>query len=445
MLVKIYNLYTGTAKSIEGTSADVAQELLRVYPFLRSPNPKDNDDVPSLIDHLNSEQALEAEIIDYGDEGSLVKSEPGNLHDEEVVAAMLGYHSKLYSALDAAKFLAGGATVSGDKVRRALWEADGDPEEAALVAYGLEVSPNNLAALRGFQTLSKTQPEPVQAQSVEPGHPDASQTAEDVELAFRDRFVLPVKLGGKHSKGSLLARDQHTGSTWLLKPGSGGMGPAAGVQEDPATQARRGTAFWHMADAWHLGAYIPRSDLLIIDGKEYEAIHLLPWSYKTLDKLKGGDVGAARALLLPLLRSGVLFRWAILDYVLGNPDRHANNLMAKGDDVQLIDHGSAFAGYGFDPAHDENSFIPYYLRAWADGRFSKMTAEQKLKVMPRLDRQTADTVGEWLNGLHGEDLDRVLLRYGVDPGPAKQRLAKLKALATQMPVDEAVNKAWAET
>jgi hypothetical protein len=441
------NLYSDVAKTVEGTPAEVEAELLRIYPFLNSSNPNDHGDVPNLIEHLNCEQAYEAEIVDHGNELPLHKSEPSNLQgqDDEVVAAMLGYHHKLNSALDAVKFLAGGAPASGERVRQALWEADGDPEEAALRAYGLEVSPSNLAALRGFQSLSKAQPEPVQAQTIEPGHPDAGEVAERVGVAFRDRFVLPVALGGKHSKGSMLARDQKSEDTWLLKPGSGGQSPAAGAKEDPSSQSRREAAFWHVADAWHLGQFLPRADLLLIDGREYAAIHLLPWSYKTLDKVKGQDVQAARALLYPFLRQGMCHRWGVLDYVLGNPDRHAQNLMVKDGAVKLIDHGSAFAGNGFDPAHDQNSFIPFYLRAWADGRFSQMTAEQKLKVMPRLDRQTAEELGKWLDGLHAEDLDRVLIRYGVNPQPAKDRLAKLKALSTQMPVDEAVNRVWATT
>jgi hypothetical protein len=447
VLVRVYDHYTETSKSFEGPAAEVERELLRSYPFLNSEDPRDHGDVPNLVEHLNSEQALDAEIVDHGVEDALVKAEPGNLHtgDDGVVQAMLGYHHGLFSALEAVRFLAGGAPASGEKVRQALWQADGEPEEAALLSYGLEPTEANLAALRGIQSLSKAEGEPVEAKTVHAGATEADETADEVRLAFRDRFVVPVALGGKHSKGSLLARDQDSQNTWLLKPGSGGQTPAAGATEDPSSQSRREAAFWHVADAWHLGDFLPRADLLLVDGKEYAAIHLLPWSYKTLDKLKAKDPGAARNVLAEYLRRGLVHRWGVLDFVLGNPDRHAQNLMIRDTDVKLIDHGSAFAGAGFDPAHDQNSFTPYYLRAWSDGKFSTMTAAQKLKVMPRIDRGTELDLRGWIDGLHSEDLDRVLLRYGIDPAPEKMRLAQLKALITQMPADEAVNKLWADT
>jgi hypothetical protein len=447
VIVVVYNLYSGTKKTVEGTPREVELELLRSFPFLNSERPDDHGDIPNLVEHLNVQQAYEAEIVDHGAELPLNKSETSNLDgsEDEVVASMLGHNHKLFSVLEAVRFLAGGAPADGHRVRQALWEADGEAEEAALLAYGLEVSPANLAALRSIQGLSKADQEPVQPQEVQPGHPDADQTAEGVGQAFRDHFVVPVNLGGKHSKGSLLARDQQTGSTWLLKPGSGGQTPAAGARQDPSSQSRREAAFYHVADAWHLGQFFPRSDLLFVGGKEYAAIHLLPWSYRGLDKLKAQDAQVPRSLLMSYLKQGLLHRWAVLDFVLGNADRHAGNLMAKDGDVKLIDHGSAFAGTEFDPAHDRYSFTPYYLRAWADGKFSQMDAASKLKVMPRVDHQTEENLKGWIEGLRGEDLDRVLLRYGVDPAPAKERLAKLKAMSSTMPVDEAVNKVWAET
>ncbi len=447
MLVQIHNLYTGTTKSVEGTPREVELELLRAFPFLNHEDPDHHGDVPNLIEHLNAEQAYEAEVVDHGDEVPLNKSENHNLQgdEDEVVASMLGYNHKLFSALEAVKFLAGGAPADGQKVRQALWQADGDPEEAALLAYGLEPSEANLAALRGIQGLSKAEQDAVQAQSIEAGHPDADETADEVRRAFNDHFALPVKLSGKHSAGSILARDQDSGNTWLLKPGSGGQTPAAGARQDPSSQSRREAAFYHMADAWHLSEFFPHADLLLIDGREYAALHLLPWVYRGMDKLKASDPQAARSVLSDYLRRGILHRWAVLDFVLGNPDRHAGNLMVHDGDVKLIDHGSAFAGTAFDPAHDENSFTPYYLRAWNDGKFSIMTPAAKLKVMPRLDHQTEESLRGWIDGLKTEDLDRVLLRYGVDPAAAKLRLGQVKALAAGMPADLAINKLWVDT
>lgn len=446
MQVHVYNLYQDTSTVIEGEPAQVEAELLRLFPFLRSEQPDDQGDIHALVEHLNANQAYEAELLNH-DQQPMAKAEASNLSgsEHEIVSDMLGYHDKLFRAIEAAKFLCGGTALPEEKVRRALWQADGDPEEAALGAYGLEASEPNLRALRAIQDMSQTrkgEEGAVQAQSVEAGHPDAEQTAEAVRRAFQDEFVVPIKLNGKHAEGTLLARDQDTGEVWLLKPGSGGQTPAAGAKQDPSSQSRREAAFWHLADAWQLGDFIPHTDLLIIDGREYAAIKLLPWSYKTLDKLKKGNASVARTVLDGYRNHGMLHRWAILDFVLGNPDRHANNLMVREGDVKLIDHGSAMAGPAFDPAHDEYSFTPFYLRAWAPGKFSQLTPEQKLKYMPRLDRQAEEGLRAWLDQLHATDIDRVLYRYGVNPEPARERLARLKVLATQEPVDLAINKLW---
>lgn len=230
-----------------------------------------------------------------------------------------------------------------------------------------------------------------------------------------------------------------------MRNGNSDPGPQAGVREERASQSRREAAFYHVAEAWGLGHCMPEAQLLLIEGKEYAAIKLLPWSYETMDKVKEKDPGLPRSVLLPYLRSGALHRWAVLDYVLGNPDRHANNLMVRDGDVKLIDHGSAMAGADFDPAHDQNSFVPFYLRAWATSKFNAMDDEGKLKVMPRLVRQTEDGLRHWLDSLQAQDLDRILYRYGVNPEPAKARLARLKTMATSEPADLAVNKAWATT
>lgn len=443
----IHNHYTELSKIVEGVPAAVEAELIRMYPWLNASDPESHGDVGALIDQLNSNQAFDA-FVDFDQEPQgLVKTEHNLGEDDEnhVISSMLGYQPKLHAALDAVRFLTGGQAVAGDKVRQALYQADGDPEEAALAAYGLDVNETNLKALRGVQGLSKSDTQPVSADTVEAGHPDADEAADEIRRSFRDSFVMPVELGGKHSKGSLLARDEDSGNTWLLKPGSGGQTPAAGASQDPSSQSRREAAFWHVADAWHLGQFLPRADLVLVDGKEYAAIHLLPWSYKNLDKIKTQDPGAVRNILAEYLSRGLLHRWAVLDFVLGNPDRHAANLMVKDGDVKLIDHGSAMAGTAFDPAHDQNSFTPYYLRAWAPGKFAGLDEADKLKYMPRLGRQAEIEFRAWLDTLQGSDLDKVLLRYGVDPAPAKARLAQVKALGAAEPVDLAINKLWVET
>jgi hypothetical protein len=450
MDVVVYNHANDSEQTLSGSPEVVEQELLRLFPWLRSELPEHQGNLPALVEHLNSAQMYEAEIVDYGPD--LQKSEqPRNLSLEaqhhHVIQAMLGYHHKLMTALDAARFLAGAApAAASENVRQALWDADGDAEAAALVSHGLEASQRNRRALRAVQSIAKAakaHPDAVQAK-VQPGVTDASETADALQRAVDDRFVLPIALGGKHSQGSLLARDESSGRTWLLKPGSGGPGPAAGAKDDPATQSRREACFWHVADKWGLGEWIPRADLVLVNGREYAAIDLLPWTYKTLDTLMDEDPNAGRTVLQPLLGPGVLHQWGALDFVLGNPDRHANNLMVEGAKVRLIDHGSAMAGARFDPAHDQDSFTPYYLRAWAVGAFSKLPPKAKLQAMPRLPEESEQKLRTWFDGLHADDLEHELLLYGVDLAPAVQRLAQLKTMLTEMPADLAVNRVWVE-
>ena len=259
--------------------------------------------------------------------------------------------------------------------------------------------------------------------------------------------VKVAHLDGKHSKGSLIAKDHQTQNIYLLKPGSGGQSPAAGAQEQPASQSRREAAFWHVADQWQLGGTIPRADLVLIDGKEYAAIRMLPFSYRNLEKKAVKDPALAPRALAMYRDKGFLHKWAILDAVLGNPDRHGQNMMISADDqvVALIDHGSAFAGDSFDPAFDRNSFVPYYLRVWGGPKFNRLPVKDKLARMPSVSQPVREELRTWLNGIHADQLEMTLLRFGIDPRASVARLAKLKATASSMPIDQAVNRFWVTT
>lgn len=449
MKVQVENVYEETLKTIEGPPESVRLELLRLFPWLNHHQQKPT--VQAMVGRLNRSQVFNAAIVE---DEPIAKAEPRNLHqqDDHVILAMLGYSHRLQRALDAARFLSARATDPA-AVRQALWEADGDVEEAALLAHGLEASEPNRKALRAVQDVSETR----KAEGAHPFTPDqvfapdpaGEDAAEAVRRAVSDEFLLPVQLGGKHSAGSYLARDQATGVTWLLKPGSGGQSPAAGVREEGASQSRREAAFWHVAEAWGLGDYVPRAELLQLHTpqgvSEVAAIELLGWSYKTLDKVKNEDPSAARAAVEPYVKEGLAHRWAVLDYVLGQTDRHAGNIMVHDGDAQLIDHGAAFAGPDFSPARDKKSFIPYYLRAWAPGKWSVMDAGTRLKYMPRLPEEKAQELRSWIESLDVSDLDKILGRYGINPQPAKARLARLKMAVREMPADVAVNRAWVET
>jgi hypothetical protein len=112
--------------------------------------------------------------------------------------------------------------------------------------------------------------------------------------------------------------------------------------------------------------------------------------------------------------------------------------------LALIDAGSSFAGIDFDPANDKNSFVPFYLRAWGPQKFNSLPLKEKLDRMPTVSAPVREQLKDWLDSIHADRLEALLLRYGIHPGPTFQRLAKLKAMATQYPVDVALNRLWVD-
>ena len=402
-------------------------------------------------------KSMRADAIEIGmwllDKQALVKSgAEGNLQGEGLEGAhsvaldMLGNNPRMLAAFEAARFLTGGRELPREAIRSALYEHDDDFETAALHAYGIPEDEAGFRALRACMDLGgfeKAEEEHMTG-DVKAGAAEARSTADEVARAFKGGEVSKIKLGGKHSQGTLVARDPQSQNVWLLKPGSGGISPASGVGEEGASQSRREAAFWHVAEAWALENSVPRADLLVIDGKEYAAIRMLPYSYKNLDKKAQKEPSLPRNALDSYRTKGLIHKWAVLDFVCGQPDRHLDNMMVSKDNaiIALIDAGSAFAGEDFDPAHDKNSFVPGYLRVWGSKVFNRLPVKDKLEVMPEVSEPVRKELMEWLDGIHADRLEGILNRYGIDPRPTMIRLAKVKMMASQMPVDKAVNRLW---
>jgi len=381
------------------------------------------------------------------------KSEGGNLQGEleipGVALEMLGFSPRMTAIFEAARFLAGGKVLDATEARKALYEQDGDLEAAALRAYKLPEDESGIRALRSVLSISrlgKGEDKLPQGKEIEPATLEGRPAADAIQRAFDAGQVRAIRLNGKHSSGTLLARDPESEISYLLKPGSG-ESPAAGVEEDSASQSRREAAFWYAAQAFGVEDSIPRADLVLIDGREYAVLRVLPYTYSNLEKKTQNDPGLAPRALAAYRDNGTLHKWAVLDYVFGNVDRHGQNLMIDEDNktIALIDHGSAFAGREFDPAYDRNSFVPFYLRAWTGRRFNNLPLKEKLSVMPETSELVRKELKSWLDGLHADRLEGVLTRYGIDPAPSVQRLAKLKVLAGTMPVDKAINRLWVTT
>lgn len=439
-VVEHYN--GGERREFEGPDDEVAGNLRHAFPFLllrHGPHAK----VADLVAELDRCQAYTAGI----DDGDLILKSVDRVTagvDQGIVGDMLGGWHRHLAAFEAAEFLAGCPEVV--PMRQAMLEADEDPEKAALLAYGLEPDDKNLEALRavlqatGHMEKSDEVEPPLPKQAVA-ATPDGEAFAAGIQRSLDRGDAFHVKLGGKHSSGSILAMDQDTQLRFLLKPGSW-VSPASGDREEKASQPKREAGFSAVARLWGLGDVVPESHLVLLDGKEYAAIRLLPWSYKAMNAVRKEDVGLPRRLFYLYLPSGQLHRWAALDWVLGNTDRHAGNVMRRDDQVWLIDQGASMAGPSFSPATDRMSFVPYYLRALAPGDFGTMDPERKLHALPRLNAARAEELGAWVQALDEQALAGTLARYGVDPRPSVDRLRYLKEAVRQAPADLAVNAAW---
>jgi len=445
--VKVYvtNIQDDSERLFEGTDAEIERQLLFAYPWLRSKDISDRGDLEGTLEHLDTTQMYSVST----DDGSspLNKSEEGPPNpDSENVRDQLGYRPHLDAAFRAARFLSGRPEVSPEAVRAALWENDGDPSATALLVYGLEVSPENLKALKAVQAMEgmkKAESVTLPIPDIAAAHSEGNDVADEVRRAFNDHFVFEVTLSGKHSDGTLLAHDEKTGHAWLLKPGSGGQSSAAGANEDPSTQAAREALFYHVAKTWGLYDSFPRAELLLLNGKQFAALRFLGQDFKTLGKLEDTDPSAGRRVFAPYLNDGRLHEWAVLYFILGETDAHAQNCLVNADGlVQFIDHGAAIAGSDFDPANDHKSFVPCFLRAWGSKNFNNLPVEKKLASMPTVSKQVGTQLTAWLNSIHADELEAILYRYGSNPAACLDRLAKVKTVAAEIGVDAGINRLW---
>lgn len=371
---------------------------------------------------------------------SMIKNE-ASAHSD-TIDHMMGYTHSLAMLCGAARFLSGKPT-DDMLFRNALRQNDGDVAVAALIAHGLEPSKENLKALYSVKSIQELHKSATTTKyEVTPGHPEAESVATLIQEAIENGNVQSIKLGGKHSSGSLLVHTKE--ENWLIKPGDSKNSPASGVAEETATQAEREVAFYKCAEAVGLGHIVPRAELIWLNKKQAAAIHMLPFSWKNLDSLKVDEPNIGRMALEPYRASGELFKWAVLDYVLGNPDSHGMNIMVSdkedGRKVALIDHGSAFAGLSFNPGEDSDSWIPYYLRVWSTRKWKDMTYEERLKCLPRAPAEKEQELFHWVLSINPERIGAIMQRYGINANPSLARLAEVKSCKSSM--DLFIGKLW---
>lgn len=415
MTVEVEDLISGLTETYAGDESEVSRQILRDHPHLASrfaSRPLDE-----LVDYLSASH-FDVEI-----------------HDDRVVKSE---HDPFQTAWWVSR-----KTITPTERHRALWEADNDPVLGAALAHGL--GPDAARMLISLGSVSdrpnSKSPEKVEKMAIAPVREEAAEAAEAVARAFAARDVEAGVFNGRYSGRSLRARDPQTGRSYMLKPHDGQSG-AAGADDDVSTQPQREVAFWYVARSWGVGEYLPRADLIRLDDEEYACIELLPRVFRPLGDSLKMDPSSGPRVMQKYLSDGVLHFWALLDYVLGNPDRHDDNLMSDGERVRLIDQGSAFAGDDFDPSTDRLSFVPYYLRAWAPHRFNALSTEEKLRAMPRLSKVDEESLRARISAVDYERTSRWLTRYGVADGPVRRRWERAIALAAEMPADAAVIRLW---
>jgi hypothetical protein len=438
MRVIVQQHYSDCAHAFEGDDQEVQEQLLHAYPWLTRKYGQ-HAPVSVLVPGLDQAQAYSA-WVENEPSGDIEVTPPRNLED-----VLHGQETNLADCLRAASFLSG-VTPSPDDVRAARVHCDDDPVDSALLACGEEPSEETRQALADYLKLSglkkSEDPEPVKFKDVTATTDAGTKFAKIVLQASAEGEIKPVKLGGKHSKGTLVAYDKEKHGRYLLKPGSGPQNPAAGEHDTGSSQSKREAAFYAVAVSWGLAPYYPECHLLLIDGNEYAVQKMLSTDYVNGNELKVHDPNAARKVLQIYRHDGTLHKWAAVDFILGNADSNAGNMMFRGADVKLIDHGSAFAGDKFDPANDKSSFTPYYLRALAPAEFKDFTPDAKLKSLPRVNHEVDVQLSTWISGLDAAALADSLVKFGIDPAPCLKRLSSLKATVGFTAADMAINQLW---
>lgn len=340
------------------------------------------------------------------------------------------YHDQT-SEFSAAKFLSNQYNPTEEDIDEAMSLYEGNIELAALHAHKLPISDENLRLLRKVMSMNEVAKSEFDSAAipriVKPFNEESVRVADMIRDAYANNQVYPIKLGGKHSAGTAILRDFDNNTLWLLKPGSGKLSPALGVREEAASQSRREVAFNTIARLMGLGHYVPRAALVLLDGFEVAALEFFSQDYKVLDKFKKDPDVKLEHVFGKYVGNGLIYKWAAMDYILGQSDRHFSNIMMDGNDnIKFIDAGSSFAGHSFNPAKDPKSFIPAYLRAFTPRKFKVLSPQERMKLMPDLTEEADRYLMYWVNDLDDGQIIKVLNEFQINAEPVINRLRTLR-------------------
>lgn len=340
--------------------------------------------------------------------------------------------------LEAARFLSGQSDP--DPENKAIGQViyEDDPVSAIMFAFGIDRTPYNHKAIQQLAELLQNDKVVAKAEDCEtdiedakfevvPGHYTARTAAEAINRAAKAHSIHGVQLGGKYSGKTRVAKDPQSGMLWLIKPGTEKISPAAGIAEERATQAQRESAFYAVAGEVGLGMAIPKTFLININETPTAVMPFLPPDFKPLSVYKKKDPNSIILAFEKYRKTGMLHMWAILEWILGSVDSHSNNiLMAPDGSIALLDHGSTFAGQDFNPAQDDSSFIPYYLRYRVEKGFKKLDSKERLDKIARADPRIDDMLRNWVNHINPTTISSLIQSFGIDPTPSLNRLNDIK-------------------
>lgn len=302
------------------------------------------------------------------------------------------------SAFDAARWLFSGETDPTAE-RQALVGAGGDSLAAALAAQGQPNTPANRASLVAWMKSVARKPAElgqVEFKVATGDEPAASEVGEAAKSGSLRR-----------SAGDAILASGPSGH-WILRRTDG---------------APKGAAFWEVARSWGIGHFVPPACALSLDGAAYLAERPAAKRFTALDCRDGRN--ASRLALVAPLSDGTLHRLAVLDYVLGNADRHGSTVMVDDKGAILLTRNDRCLAENFDP-RDPGTFKPAYMASWGE--------------WPSPGKAT-DAVGAWLVGLRDEVLRSACAGRGLNFAPCLERLRRLQAEA-KVGVGEAIRRAW---
>jgi len=448
MKIRLIYAHTGETQDFFGPPEELKTDfLIHFSQFLPKWMNWKERSLNDILSALARQEAFHIQVLDK-DPNSAPENGDEVPQVDEIAVRMLGHGQKSDELFAAAKFLSGG-TAPTVPVRVALWESDGDAVAAALAAYGLSSDSSARQALQSVCDARRNTAEPLQKATTYDFRTHVTADSAGQEMAERVRRAIAAgslkaaNLGGRHSGGALIASDPQGGAL-LLKPGSGPQSPAAGARQDRSSQSERESAFWLISSLCGLGSSLPECHLLFVDGREYASMELLPHDYRPAEDLLEEKRDLVRFSMEESRQSGLLHKWAVLDFVLGNPDRHAGNIMLspKGE-VKLIDHGSAFAGSAFNPGYDRASFVPFYLRYLvpASTNFNKLPPEDKIRQMPRMPQAVEPTLAQWVDSINADHLGKTLRDSHIDPMASLERLVRVKSIPRDQ-MSLGINRLW---